>query len=203
MHLHVYACIDNHTCLNMFVLACICIYKFHGVLSWSFFCIVLPQEYVMFILQLHYGGIPFELSPAINECWYRHINLIFKIRWGSTLMLRLVVYWSASVRWSRLCSSTVQCPIKPKCWLRSTVQVGTKLLHLQSPDPVVYVVQLSHILGKLPLIPAGDTSYIPRSMHWCKDTCYPLGIVDCHGDSGSGNPVFYINSWAMIWPVDY
>ena len=23
------------------------------------------------------------------------------------------------------------------------------------------------------------------------------------GQQGSGSPLFYINSWAMIWPTDY
>ena len=94
-------------------------------------------------------------------------------------------------------------PTKTKTWWRSTAQVGTKLLYLPSPDPVVYVVPLSHILGKLPLVPAGDFGTIPRSMHGRKEACFPLGVCDRHGDPGSGSALFYINTWAMIWPVDY
>ena len=39
--------------------------------------------------------------------------------------------------------------------------------------------------------------------HGHKDACYPLGVCDRQGSPGSGSPLFYINSWAMIWPVDY
>ncbi len=90
--------------------------------------------------------------------------------------------------------------------------------------PVEYVVSLSHILGKLQLIPAGDHSTIPRSMHGHKDSacfrttapfpeactatrpkdaCYKLGVCDRQGAPGSGSPLFYINTWAMVWPNDY
>jgi hypothetical protein len=65
----------------------------------------------------------------------------------------------------------------------------TNLLYMPSPNPVVYVVPLSHILGRLPLIPAGD--------------CYPRGSCDKRGAQGSGSKLFYINQWAMIWPTDY
>jgi hypothetical protein len=76
------------------------------------------------------------------------------------------------------------CVSKTKIWWRSTAQVGTKLLYLPSPDPIVYV-PLSHILVKLPLIPAGHAGTIPRSMHGRKDTSYPLGVCDRHGEPGS------------------
>jgi len=67
----------------------------------------------------------------------------------------------------------------------------------------VYVVPLSHILGRLPLVPAGDTGTIPYSMRDGKAACYEHGICDTDGKPGSGSCLFYINSWAMIWPTDY
>ncbi len=76
-------------------------------------------------------------------------------------------------------------------------------MYLQSTEPVLYVVLLSHILGKLPLVPAGDTGTIPLSMLGSKDACYPQGVCDRQGIPGLGSPLFYINSWAMIWPIDY
>jgi hypothetical protein len=90
-----------------------------------------------------------------------------------------------------------------KSWWPSTAQIGTKLVYLQSPEPVLYVVPLSLILGKLPLVAAGDDSTIPWNMHGSKAACYPRGVCDRQGSPGSGSPLFYINSWAMIWPVDY
>ena len=107
--------------------------------------------------------------------------------------------------YTRLCSSLYDyCPsAHAKPWWPSTAQVGTNLLYLPKPDPVLYVVPLSHILGKLPLVPAGDDGTIPRHMHGRKEACYPLGMCDRQGVPGSGSPLFYINLWAMIWPVDY
>jgi hypothetical protein len=79
----------------------------------------------------------------------------------------------------------------------------TKLLYLPAPAPVVYIVPLSHILGRLPLLPAGDYGTIPRSMSHRKDACFPRGICDRQGQPGSGSPLYYINTWAMTWPTDY
>ena len=79
--------------------------------------------------------------------------------------------------------------------------------------PVEYVVSLSHILGKLQLIPAGDytvtTAPFPEACTATrpKAACYhdKLGVCDRQGAPGSGSPLFYINTcqWAMVWPNDY
>ena len=62
-------------------------------------------------------------------------------------------------------------------WWPSTAEIGTKLLYMPSPDPVVYVVPLSHILGRLPLLPAGEFGTIPSSMSHKKDSCFPRGCL--------------------------
>ena len=95
------------------------------------------------------------------------------------------------------------CPGQTKPWWPSTAQIGTKMLYLPSPEPVVYVVPLSHILGKLPLIPAGDYGTSPRIMHGHKEACYKRGVCDRRGEPGSGSPLYYINTWAMVWPMEY
>ena len=90
-------------------------------------------------------------------------------------------------------------------WWPSTAQIGTKLLYMPSQDPVVYVVPLSHILGRLPLLLAGNYGTIPRNMSGRKDACFPRGRCDGRGAPGTGSFLFYIrvNSWAMTWPTDY
>ncbi len=75
-------------------------------------------------------------------------------------------------------------------------------LFVSTHEPVVYVVPLSHILSKLPLLPAGDYGTIPQCMNCRKDACFPRGQCDCH-EQGSGSKLFYINTWAVIWPTDY
>ena len=95
------------------------------------------------------------------------------------------------------------CPGQTRSWWPSTVQIGTKMLYKPGPDPVVYVVPISHILGRLPLVPAGDTGTIPHSMRDRKAACYEHGLCDRDGEPGSGSSLFYINLWAMIWPTDH
>ena len=41
------------------------------------------------------------------------------------------------------------CPGQKRQWWPSTAQIGTKILYFPGPDPVVYVVPLSNILGWL------------------------------------------------------
>ena len=77
------------------------------------------------------------------------------------------------------------------------------MLYMPAQDPVVYVVPLSHILGRLPLLPAGDYGTIPRSMLRRRDACFPRGNCDRDGLQGSGSPLYYMNTWTMIWPTDY
>jgi hypothetical protein len=67
------------------------------------------------------------------------------------------------------------CPREGRHWWQSTAQIGTMLLYMPSPDPVVYVVPLSYILGRLPLLPAGDFGTIHRNMSSRKDACFPRG----------------------------
>ena len=95
------------------------------------------------------------------------------------------------------------CPKEGRTWWPGTAEIGTKMLYMPSPDPVVYVVPLSHILGHLPLLPAGNYGTIPRSMSRRKEACFPRGMCDREGRPGSGSQLYYINTWAMIWPNDY
>ncbi len=58
----------------------------------------------------------------------------------------------------------------------------------------------------LPVVQAEQT--IPQSMPGrnLKDVCFssfPRGICDREGWPGSGSPLYYINTWAMIWLTDY
>jgi hypothetical protein len=68
------------------------------------------------------------------------------------------------------------------------------------PDSIIYIVPVTHILGSLPLIPAGDTSTIPYGTAASK---FPQGKADSRLSPGSGSPLYYINTWAMQWPLYY
>jgi hypothetical protein len=95
------------------------------------------------------------------------------------------------------------CPGEDRPWWRSTAHIGTKMLYLPKPDSHVWVVPISSILGRLPLVPLGDTGTIPRSMAPRKQACFPQGICDKLNEPGSGSECFYINTWGMVWPSDH
>ena len=60
------------------------------------------------------------------------------------------------------------------------IHILTRAWRKLTDDAVtIMICKLEHMYG--------DTCAIPRSMHDSKDAC----------------SLFYINTWAMIWPVDY
>ena len=102
----------------------------------------LRQDYVFFIPPPpHYQGTRAAFSPSIDACWYGRVNLIFKMR----------VLTDAGGVMECQCAliETMYdyCPREGRTWWPSTAEIGTKLLYMPTPDPVVYIVPLSHLLG--------------------------------------------------------
>ena len=69
-----------------------------------------------------------------------------------------------------------------------------------SPDPTKYrgdhrkfqwVVPVESIIGKVPLVPVGDTGTVPHGMG--------ARFPGAYGDSRPGT---YVNSWALGWSRD-
>ena len=106
----------------------------------------------------HYRGTLASFSPSVGECWYGRVNLIFKMRVrtdsGSVMECQCALIETLFD----------YCPREGRVWWPSTAEIGTKLLYMLSPEPVVCIIPLSHILGRLPLLLAGDFDTIPRSM---------------------------------------
>ena len=89
-------------------------------------------------------------------------------------------------------------------WWRVTGESGTKQLYQPEPRPVVYIVTITSILGRLALIPVGDHGTIPSAMRNRKKELFPYGKCDKSASrSGTGSKLYYINSWAMCWPSDH
>jgi hypothetical protein len=109
--------------------------------------------------------------------------------------------WYKDISLQPICTRQILVAQHCSGWHQTFVPPEARSWH----HPVLYVELLSHILGKLPLVPARDDGTIPLHMHGRKDAsaCFPLGVCDRQGFQGSGSPLFYINSWAMIWPIDY
>ena len=87
-------------------------------------------------------------------------------------------------------------------WWRVAGESGTKLLY-EPEKPVIYIVPITSILGRLPLIPAGDHGTIPAAMRHRKKELFEYGKCDESARPGSGSKLYYINSWAMCWPSDH
>ncbi len=46
-------------------------------------------------------------------------------------------------------------------WWREVAYAGTKLLNQPAPQPIVYIIPVTNILGRLPLVPYGEYGTIP------------------------------------------
>ena len=63
---------------------------------------------------------------------------------------------------------------------------------------VLYVLPITHILGKLPLVLVGDKGTFPHSMRG-ESAEFPGASCDSEPDKGDGCRWWYVNSWAMTW----
>jgi len=57
------------------------------------------------------------------------------------------------------------------------------------------------MLKKMPLVPGGDTSTSLRSMHGSSNALENVHWHICFRPVGSS--LFYVNTWAMIWSLDW
>jgi len=81
-------------------------------------------------------------------------------------------------------------------WLKSIgSQIVYKLHHIK---PVLYVIPVEHILGKLPLVPVWDTGTIPHHL----SNLFPGAPGDHRPGAGDGCRIRFVNSWAMAWSCD-
>ncbi len=62
----------------------------------------------------------------------------------------------------------------------------------------LYVIPVSSILGRLPLVPVGATGTIPFAMR--RETAdFPGAFCDKSANGGDGCRWWYVNSWALGW----
>ena len=76
--------------------------------------------------------------------------------------------------------------------------VGSQMLYELDPKkPILYVLPIENILGKLPVVPAGNTGTIP---FWLKKEFEASGaFTDRSKGAGDGCQMWYVNSWALGW----
>ena len=70
------------------------------------------------------------------------------------------------------------------------------MLYAPMPQPRVYVIPVEHILGKLPVVPAGDTGKITDMPPGWFDADIRRSTTD-RPDAGSA--IWYVNEWALRW----
>ena len=83
------------------------------------------------------------------------------------------------------------------------------LYKLDPKVPLVYVVPIQSILGKLPLVPVGNTGTIPFEPSACTraerealaEEFYPGAYCDSAKGSGNGCRLWHVNSFALGWSI--
>jgi len=86
-------------------------------------------------------------------------------------------------------TNAYRCDRSTPSW-RETGESGTKQLYQPEPKPVVYIVPITSILGRLPLIPVGDHGTIPAAMSNRKRELFEYGKCDEVGHPGNGSKLY-------------
>ncbi len=75
-----------------------------------------------------------------------------------------------------------------------------RLSELDPSLPCLYVMPIISILGKVPLVRAGNTGTIPHHMCGRKEQCcFPGGKADSAPGKGDDSRLYFVNPWAMKW----
>ncbi len=75
----------------------------------------------------------------------------------------------------------------------------SRIVYERQPDnQVFYVLLVESILGKLPVVPVGDTGTIPYCMRQHAED-FVGAAFDTREGAGDGSRWWYINTWALSW----
>ncbi len=81
-------------------------------------------------------------------------------------------------------------------WLES---VGSRVVYeLDYKKPIFYVIPIQSIIGKLPVVPVGDTGTIPYHL----SNTFSGAPGDSRQGAGDGCKMWFVNSWALGWSLD-
>ena len=81
-------------------------------------------------------------------------------------------------------------------WLES---VGARVVYeLDYKKPILNVVPIESILGKLPVVPVSDTGTIPHRMR----NAFPGAPGNRRQGAGDGCRMWFVNLWALGWSSD-
>ena len=126
----------------------------------------------------------------------KHVKYIQEYTIG--ILIQQIVHKSA-----HKALNVTPCRRRQPDWWRQVAYTGTKLLYQPEPKPVVYIVPIRNILGRLALAPCCEHGTIPYDWRHLQGSHYDRGVCDLPNRPGSGSKLFYINSWVMIWSSDH
>ena len=76
---------------------------------------------------------------------------------------------------------------------------SSRIVYERRPDnQVLYVLPVESILGKLPVVPVGETGTIPYCMLQHAED-FVGAAFDTREGAGDGSRWWYINTWALSW----
>ena len=130
--------------------------------------------------------------PSPDNVWYCRCLLIF------TIVVKTDVMGSVRIKCALLSKLEPYCAPDPEAddWMK---KAESRRLYELAPTPRLFVRPITAILGKVPMLRAGDTGTSPFSMRGYERTYYPGGKCDSAADKGDGSRLWYVNTWAMKW----
>ena len=138
------------------------------------------------------GSDPALFHPSPDNVWYCRCLLIF------TIVVRTDVQGSVRIKCALLSKLEPYGAPDPEAdgWM---TKAETCRLYELAPKPRLFVRPITAILGKAPMVRAGNTGTIPYSMRGYERAYYPGGKCDSAADKGDGSRLWYVNTWAMKW----
>jgi hypothetical protein len=77
--------------------------------------------------------------------------------------------------------------------------IGSRVVYeLDHPNLILYVIPIQSVLGKLPVVPVGDTGTIPHHLRHH----FSGAPGDSRQGSGDGCRMWFVDSWALGWSRD-
>ena len=130
--------------------------------------------------------------PSPDNVWYCRCLLFFNI------VVRTDVMGSVRIKCALLSKLEPYCAPDPEADNWMSKAESCRLYEL-APTPRLFVRPITAILGKVPMVRAGNTGTIPFSMRGLERSYYPGGRCDSAADRGDGSRLWYVNTWAMKW----
>ncbi len=98
------------------------------------------------------------------------------------------------------CNYAYYCMFFCKGWLESIGSRVPVVYELDYKKPILYVIPIQSILGKLPVVPVGDTGTIPYHLR----NTFSGAPCQCDRRMGAGNgcKMWFVNLWALGWSRD-